>query len=206
MEPDLIVCGHAANVPEALRDIATSGAEVAVVDLSLKGASGLELIKDLKVLHPSVRVLVFSMHNDLDYVERALLAGAICFVDKQDAIQNIIIAIRRALKGECYISAGVAERLAERKIRSPRSENDLPRLSDRELEVFQSLAEGCELGQIAATLHLSIKTVHTYCDRLRQKMNLRTERDLLVEAVRWRERQCHEANPTCQRITDTIIS
>ena len=187
-ETDVVSCGQASGVTQALRGIEASRPDLVIVDLSLKGSSGLELIKELKTRHPSVRVLVLSMHNDVDHVERALRAGACGYMDKQDAAKNFVLGVRRTLRGKRYLTAELAEKLMERGIRGSDERDALGQFSDREREVFDLLAQGCETGHIAAALHLSVKTVHSYCERMKHKLSVRTERELLVEAVRRNER------------------
>lgn len=194
-EADLVACGQASSVPQALRGIGASQPDLVIVGLSFSNSSGLELIKELQIRHPSIRVLVLSMYNEMDQVERALRAGACGYIDKRETAKSIINGARRALRGRRYITAELAEKLLERRIRNSNGGDDRQQFSDREQEVFELLARGCETGQIAAALHLSIKTVHTYCDRMRHKMGVHTERELLVEAVRWNERRSDHGSP-----------
>jgi DNA-binding NarL/FixJ family response regulator len=189
-ESDLAACGQAQTIADALRQMAAQPPDAAVVDLSLPDGSGLELIKDLLARHPNVVVLVLSMHDDTDHMHRALRAGALGYITKDEAAQNFIPAIRIVLAGKRYLSPRLALKLAINLIEG----NNHPgataeHLSDRESEIFQMLGRGCEISQIATTYHLSVSTVHTYCDRMKQKFGVQTERELLVAAVRWNQQQ-----------------
>lgn len=187
-ETDLAVCGQAHTSADALQQMAAHPPDVAVVDLSLADGSGLELIKDLLALQPSVYVLVLSLHDDSEHIERALRAGAGGYVTKDEPVQHFIPALRAVAEGRRYLSPRVALQLANSRIAdSPHPGEQAKRLSNREQGIFEMLGRGCEIGQIAATYRLSVSTVHTYCERMKPKLGVRTERELLVAAVRWRE-------------------
>ena len=163
--------------------------DVAIVDLTLKDSSGLELIKDLKTCHPAVAVLVLSMHDEALYAERSLRAGATGYIMKRETTKKVIEAIRRVLEGKLYVSHAVAEAITVRSVAGniPKTQTPLERLSDRELEVFEMLGQGLGTRQIAETLKVSIKTVQVYCARAKEKMNLSSATELLREALRWNE-------------------
>jgi len=188
-QPDLIVCGEAETAPMALKLMASAKPEVAIVDISLKGGSGLELIKDIKISHPEVAVIVLSMHDERLYAERALRAGARGYIMKRETARNVIAAIRRVLEGKLYLSEKLSAWFAEKFVDGPASAFGSPveQLSDRELEVFQLLGEGQETRQIAESLHLSMKTVQAYCSRIKEKLKLANATELLREAIRWNE-------------------
>lgn len=189
-QADLVVCGEAADVPAATRGIVEQNPDVAIVDLSLKGGSGLELIKSVKSRCPHVAVIVLSMHDEKHYAERALRAGARGYVMKRDSTKRIVTAIRLVLQGKPCVSEDVAVELAQKFIGDHGlDDSPIERLSDRELEVFEFLGQGIETRQIAETLHVSIKTVQAYCARIKQKLCLTTATELLREAIRWHERQ-----------------
>ncbi len=174
-QPDLEVCGEAADVTEALRLIADTQPDLAVVDISLKASNGLDLIKRIKDHNHSVRTLVWSMHNESLYAERALRAGALGYVNKDQATNTIIDAIRRVLQGKVYLSDAMAEKLLHRSVGEGRKEIarlPIETLADRELEVFLLIGNGLKTAEIAEQLHLSVKTVETYRDRIRQKLDL----------------------------------
>jgi len=188
-QPDLAVCGESETAPQALQAIAHSKPDVAIVDLSLKDSSGIELIKGLKQSHPNVAVLVLSMHDEAHYAERALRAGARGYVMKRETTRKVIEAIRRILEGKLYVSERVTEAMTGRFVEGKRSGNFSPidELSDRELEVFEMLGQGQGTRQIAETLRVSVKTIQAYCARMKEKMNLNSATELLREAIRWNE-------------------
>ena len=188
-QPDLAVCGETESAPRALQAIAAAQPEVAIVDISLKDSSGIELIKNLKLSHPDVAVLVLSMHDESLYAERALRAGAKGYIMKRETTRKVIDGIRQILDGKVFVSDSVKEalalRLVENKTQTPRS--PVEQLSDRELEVFEMLGQGLGTRQIADALRVSIKTVQAYCARAKEKLNVRSATELLREAIRWNE-------------------
>lgn len=189
-QPDLRVCGEAEAGPPAREAILALKPHVAVVDISLKDSSGLELIKDLKQGCPEVAVLVLSMHEESQYAERALRAGARGYIMKRETATKVIEAIREVLAGKLYVSKALAAALAAQFVagKTLASGTVAELLSDRELEVFELLGEGRGTRQIAEVLGVSIKTVQAYCARIKEKLNLASATELLREAVRWRER------------------
>ncbi len=188
-QPDLAVCGETESAPQALQAIAQTKPDVAIVDISLKDSSGLELIKSLKQSEPAVAVLVLSMHDESLYAERALRAGAKGYIMKRETTKKVIDAIRRILEGKLYVSTTVAEAITARSVagKALTSESPIEQLSDRELEVFEMLGHGAGTRQIAEALRVSIKTVQAYCARMKEKMNLGSATELLREAIRWNE-------------------
>ena len=187
-QPDLVVCGEADDTAQALQTISTTKPEVAVVDLALKSGSGLELIKDLKQTCPEVAVVVISMHDELLYAERAFRAGARGYVMKRESTKKVVEAIRHVLDGKRYMSERVAAAMAEKLVEGQQvSTSPVALLSDRELEVFELLGQGQETRRIAESLHISVKTVQAFYVRIKEKLKLDTERELVREAVRWQE-------------------
>jgi DNA-binding NarL/FixJ family response regulator len=188
---DLIVCGEAEDAPRALQGILVLKPDVAILDISMSGRSGIELIKDLKQLQPDVGVIVLSMHDEMTYAERALRAGARGYIMKREATDKIVAAIRQVLAGKLYVSDHVQARLAEKFVGDtpPSSQSPVNLLSDRELEVFQLLGQGRDTKQIAEELQVGFKTVHTYCARIKEKLRLTKATELLREAVRWEEQR-----------------
>lgn len=188
---DLQVCGEAANASEALELVGTAKPDIAVVDISMEGGSGIELIKNIKALYPNVMVIVLSMHDEMLYAERALRAGARGYIMKREATKKILLALRAVLAGKLYISDKVNELMAEKFVegRLGSSESPLEQLSDRELEVFQLLGRGLSTRQIAEDLNVSFKTVQAYCARIKDKLNLTNATELLREAIRWHDSQ-----------------
>lgn len=192
-QPDLVVCGEAESAPQAMSAIAAAKPDVAIVDLSLKDSSGIELIKNLKQSHPSVAVLVLSMHDESLYAERALRAGARGYIMKRETTKKVVTAIRQVLEGKLYVSEQIAAAMTEKFVggRPATSDSPVTLLSDRELEIFQLLGQGRETKQIADDLHISLKTVQAYCDRIKEKLSLASATELRREAVRWEEQRHH---------------
>jgi DNA-binding NarL/FixJ family response regulator len=188
-QTDLAVCGEAETGPEALRAILDLKPDVAIVDISPKDSSGIELIKDLKQSIPGTAVLVLSMHEEPHYAERALRAGAKGYIVKRETTRKVIAAIRQVLAGAVYLSEQLASTLATQYVTGKRAPQASPveQLSDRELEVFELLGQGRGTRQIAEVLKVSVKTVQAYCARIKEKLNLNSATELLREAVRWHE-------------------
>jgi DNA-binding NarL/FixJ family response regulator len=188
-QPDLTMCCEAAAAAEAMRLIGTSKPDLAIVDLSLEGSSGLELIKDLQALHPEVPVLVMSMHDESLYAERLLRAGARGYVMKQAGGETVLGAIRCVLSGRVYLSPKMSEKLLDSFTgRRPRGSNSpIEQLSDREFEIFELLGEGKSTREIARQLHLSPKTVDVHRSHIKRKLELKDSISLIRYAVRWIE-------------------
>ncbi|MGA3180650.1 MAG: response regulator transcription factor [Verrucomicrobiota bacterium] len=186
-EADLTVCGESESAPEAFAAIGARRPDVAVVDISLKDSSGIELIKDLKESYPEVAVLVLSMHEESHYAQRALRAGARGYVMKRETTKEVIEAIRRIREGKIYLSGPLAEAMTAQFVEGKKlaSQSPLEQLSDRELEVFDMLGRGLGTRQIAERLRISLKTVQAYCARMKEKLNLGSGTELLREAIRW---------------------
>jgi DNA-binding NarL/FixJ family response regulator len=187
-QADLEVCGEAADMSEALRLVADTQPDVAVIDISLKTGSGIDLIKRIKDRNDSVRMLVWSMHSESLYAERALRVGALGYINKDQATDKIVEAIRRVLEGKVYLSDAMAEKMLHRAVGSDREEvtrSPLDALADRELEVFGLIGQGVKTAEIAERLHLSVKTVETYRDRIRQKLDLSNGTELAHYATQW---------------------
>ena len=186
-EHDLVVCGESGEAAGALTGIQAAQPDLILVDLSLQEGSGMELLKDLAVQHPSLPVLILSMHDEMIYAERALRAGARGYVMKGSTSQQVITAIRRVLSGKVFISDGVMSSIAT-KLGRPKSDRPpIHRLSDRELQVFEFLGQGLSTSEIAERMHLSVKTVQVYFARLKDKFGVAKAKELLREAFRWNE-------------------
>jgi DNA-binding NarL/FixJ family response regulator len=186
-QSDLEVCGEADDAVGALAAIAAAKPDVALVDLSLKTSSGLELVKDLVIQHPTVRVVVLSMYDELIYAERVVRAGASGYVMKRETNNNLLAAIRRVTAGGVFLSDRVMTVIAE-KMGAPkrlRSASIVDQLSDRELEVFRLMGRGRSTSQIAEEMRISIKTVQAYHARMKEKLGLKSATELLRAAVRW---------------------
>ena len=190
-QPDLEVCGEAENAAQALLGIAKTKPSLAIIDISLNAASGLELVKDLCIQHPSVASLVLSMHEEELYAERAMRAGARGYVRKRETSKNILAAIRRVLEGGIYISQKLSNAMAQKFLKGQEAvgvaQSRVGQLSDRELEVFQLLGKGRSTSEIADELHLSLKTVQAYSVRAKEKLGLTSAAELLREAILWVE-------------------
>jgi DNA-binding NarL/FixJ family response regulator len=187
-QPDLEVCGEAADTGEALRLVAETQPDVAVVDISLKTGNGIDLIKRIKDRNDHVRILVWSMHSESLYAERALRNGALGYISKDQATDRIVEAIGQVLAGKVWLSETMAERLLHRAVGTRRLEatrSPLDALADRELEVFRLIGQGVKTAAIAERLHLSVKTVETYRDRIRQKLDLSDGTRLAHYATQW---------------------
>jgi len=188
-QTDLTVCGEAATAAEAIGAIAASNPAVAIVDIALKDSSGIELIKDLKKTSPALTVLVLSMHEESQYAERALRAGAKGYVMKRETTKKVIDAIRRVLEGKFYLSDAVAQIITTQFVegKTLATLSPVEQLSDRELAVFEMLGQGLGTRHIAQTLRVSIKTVQAYCARMKEKLNLHSATELVREAIRHQE-------------------
>jgi DNA-binding NarL/FixJ family response regulator len=187
-QPDLEVCGEAADTGEALHQIAETDPDVAVIDISLKTGDGIDLIKRIRDRNDHVRILVWSMHSESLYAERALRAGALGYVNKDQATDQIVEAIRRVLQGKVFLSETMSQRLLQQAVGSSRPEvesSPVDVLADRELEVFLLIGQGVKTAEIAERLHLSIKTIETYRDRIRQKLKLSDGTRLAHFAAQW---------------------
>ena len=179
------IAGEATNGHEALERVRAGGFDILLLDLSMPGKSGIELIKQVKDESPKLRVLVLTMHEEDQYAVRAIRAGASGYLTKESAPGQLVLAIRRLAEGRLYISPNVAEHLALDV--QPRGDEAPHRhLSDREFEVFQLLVHGRSVSEIAAQLHLSVKTVSTHKTRILQKMNASSVADLVRYAVHHR--------------------
>ena len=191
-ESGLEVCGEAEDTPQALESLSRSKADLAVVDLSLKGDSGLELVKKIRARFPRLPVLVLSMHEESLFAERVLQAGGSGYIMKQEAPAEVMTAIRRVLGGSIYVSDKVQERILRSFVQRP-SGNDAPvgaaspvaLLSDRELEVFQLLGQGLGTRQVAEALYLSVNTIETYRQRIKKKLALGSAAELVHHAIEW---------------------
>jgi DNA-binding NarL/FixJ family response regulator len=184
-EPDLVVSAEAENAQQALRSAGASAPDLAIVDLTLPGVGGFELIKALRAMHPLLPVLVLSMHDDAYYAERALRAGAAGYVSKLDAPDMLVRAIRRVLAGQRHLSERAASAVLA-SLGGPRSAERSPieRLSDRELEVFRLIGQGLGTRQVAESLCLSVKTVESHRARIKDKLGLKSGIELAQRAVR----------------------
>jgi DNA-binding NarL/FixJ family response regulator len=185
-ENDLIVCGEADDARGALEAIDRLKPDIAIVDIMLKDINGIELIKKIKSRLGKLPVLVMSMHDESLYAERALRAGARGYIMKEEATDKMLIAIRRVMQGEIYLSERMISRILHR-LADGKSQADSPldRLSDRELEVFRLIGEGLGTRQIAERLTVSVKTIESYRAHIKEKLELNTSTEVMHQAVQW---------------------
>jgi DNA-binding NarL/FixJ family response regulator len=185
-EPDMVVCGEAENAQQAAEAIVKHAPDLILADITLPGKSGLELVKDLKVMYPNLAVLALSMHDESLYAERMLRAGASGYITKQQPPEELVKAIRQVLNNQVYVSKDVSESLLRRfsgKTQSNRSPMEI--LTDREFEILQLLGKGATAKEISGQLHLSVKTVAVHNTNIRKKLNLKNSAQLIRFAVQW---------------------
>jgi DNA-binding NarL/FixJ family response regulator len=184
-EPDLVVCGEADGVRTAIAAAAQTHPDVALVDLSVADGDGLELIRDLRNRFPEVRSLVLSMYDETVYAERALRAGARGYIMKAEAATSVMDGIRTVLRGEIYLSERMSARLGGSRTRRPAdvSPAGLESLSDRELQVLRCVGRGMSTREVAEELFISVKTVETHREHLKQKLGLVSSGELLRYAI-----------------------
>jgi DNA-binding NarL/FixJ family response regulator len=186
-EPDLLVCGEAEDRHDAIAAVAAQHPDLAIIDLALKNSDGLELIKDIRSRWPKVHMLVVSMHDESLYAERVIRAGAQGYITKQEATRKILLAIRRVLEGSIYLNERVAAHIIGRLTARSGNVAAAPSevLADRELQVFDLTGRGLNTNDIAARLHIAVKTVETYRARIKDKLNLKDSSELLQLAISW---------------------
>jgi DNA-binding NarL/FixJ family response regulator len=186
-EPDLIVSGQAEEAHSALKGIAACRPDIVIVDISLSGPDGLDVIKTIRTTDASLPVLVLSMHEETVYAERALRAGANGYIMKQEATEKVLVALRRILNHEIYVSERIASKLLRQYVSGAVTAKQSPvsELTDRELEVFRLIGEGHGTRQIAEGLHVSVKTVESYQAHIKEKLSLRSARELVQHAIQW---------------------
>lgn len=185
-EPDLEVCGEARSCRETLKQLDATQPDVVIIDISLQGGNGIDVIKEIKSRANKVKMLVASMHDENVYAERALRAGAMGYVNKHEAVDEIVGAIRRVLQNKVYLSENMANRVLNRVVhREDTSPSPIDCLTDRELEVFRLIGQGVTTKQIANQLCLSVKTVETYRHRMKAKLSLASGNELTVHAAQW---------------------
>jgi len=187
VEPDLMLCGEFASGEEALTGMEEVNPDLIVVDIGLKGINGIELIKRIRSRHAHPKMLVSSMYDESLYAERVLRAGARGYINKEEAPENVIKAIREVLTGGVYLSPLMKDRLLDVMIGGAEGSEQSPvdTLSDRELEVFSLIGRGLTTREIANRLHLSVKTIETHREHLRSKLNISSSAELMRHAVQW---------------------
>jgi DNA-binding NarL/FixJ family response regulator len=186
-EEDLIVCGHAEDVNRAWEQIQKLTPDMILADITLHNSDGIELVRQLNHHSRKIPVLMLSMHDELLYAERSLQAGAMGYIMKQEAMESVVSAIRHVLAGKIYLNEKVKEHILSHLADRFQDRDKSPglRLTDREMEVFGMIGKGLSTRQIAANLHLSIKTIGTYRERIKEKLNVRHTNELVRCAVHW---------------------
>lgn len=186
-EADMTVCGEAEDAPKAFELVGTLRPDVAVVDISLKSGNGIEFIKNVKARYPELPILVLSMHDESLYAERALRAGGLGYIMKEEAIEQVLVAIRRVLTGEIFLSDKMKSKMLQQLAngRTKAIVSPIEHLTDRELEVFRLIGEGHSTRQIAGELHLSVRTVEAYREYIKAKLNLKNSTELVQHAFHW---------------------
>jgi DNA-binding NarL/FixJ family response regulator len=186
-EPDLEICGEAADCATATGEVGKLHPDVVIVDISLRGNSGIELIKNIKALDPKIQIVVLSVHDESVYALRVLKAGAKAYVTKQDIASKVVDAIRKVRKGQMYVSEQVSSQMLNRMVKGEDEQDDSPvaSLSDRELEVVTLIGSGLATREIAARMHVSVKTVETHRAHIKTKVNVSTATQLVQFCFRW---------------------
>ena len=186
-EKDIVCCGEADNVADAKRLVEETKPDLMLLDLRLKSGDALDLIKSMKVEQPELKILVISQHDEMLFAERALRAGASGYVMKENATEEIFAAVRRVLAGELYFSQQVAAAAVRRSLvaKPDASRTGIERLSDRELQVFQLIGASFSTREIAEQFNLSVKTIETHRENIKQKLQLRDATELIRRAESW---------------------
>ncbi|MEN6624000.1 MAG: response regulator transcription factor [Smithella sp.] len=190
-ESDLAVCGEAEDKIKAWSEIQRLKPDLVILDLSLKDGDGISLIKDISKNYKNMPVLVVSMHDESIFAERSLIAGAKGYINKRETSVSIIEAIHCLLKGKVFISDTIKEEILYHLVSGSDSDNKFPidRLTDRELEVFQLIGKGLSSNEIASKLNLSIKTIGTYRERIKEKLHIKHASELTRHAMLWAENE-----------------
>jgi DNA-binding NarL/FixJ family response regulator len=188
--PDLEVCGEAGDMASALQLLDSITPDLAIVDLSLSGGSlsggsGLDLIEHIRARNNKILILVASMHDESLYAERVLAVGAHGYINKQEAQEKIILAIRLVLSGKVYLSEKMTERMLNKLVSGTDDKHGIQSLSNRELQVFEMIGQGIAPGKMAKQLNLSVKTIETHQAHIKKKLGLTSAHKLTHRAIRW---------------------
>jgi DNA-binding NarL/FixJ family response regulator len=202
-QPDMTVVGEAGDSDEALRMLAAAPVDLVLTDVTMPGRTGFEFIRDLREHYPNIAVLVVSMHDELLYAQRMMHAGAQGYIMKAAGVEQVLVAIRRVLAGEIYLSPAASDRVLEDLVGRPRrgSSSPLAKLTDREFEIFQLIGRGQNTRAIAAQLTLSPKTVDVHRGHIRKKLGLENAAAVVHAAARWVESAGHSETGMPQRLT-----
>ena len=187
-EPDLTVCGVADEGESVTASLTSLAPDILVLDIALRGPDGIDVLKSIRAAGLTLPILVLSMHDETIYAERALRAGADGYIMKQEATEKVLIAIRRILSHEIYVSERIANEMLQHLVvrQAKPQRTSIATLSDRELEVFRLIGFGHSTREIADELHLSIKTIEGYQAHIKEKLGLRTARAMMQRAIEWR--------------------
>ncbi|MGO9139396.1 MAG: response regulator transcription factor [Syntrophales bacterium] len=196
-ENDLVVCGEAEDTGRAWNEIQRLKPDIVIVDISLKGGDGFSLIKEIKRYYKNLPVLVVSMHDESRFAERSLIAGAKGYINKQETSGSIVDAIHSLLSGKIYVSEKIKEEILNKLVGriDDYDKSPIERLTDRELEVFQLIGKGFSTNEIAGKLKLSAKTIGTYRERIKEKLNLKHTSELIRHAMLWVENEYIDVAP-----------
>ncbi|MGV3532651.1 MAG: response regulator [Chthoniobacteraceae bacterium] len=199
-EPDFLVCGEASSAPQALSALRTVDADAAVIDVSLQGANGIELLKQIRAEHPDLPVLMLSMHDEKHYALRALRAGPAGYIMKREDVDTFLTALRRVVAGETVVSPTFGQELIYRVVSSENSQSDSPInvLTDREVEVLQHIGEGRSSREIATDLNLSVKTVESHRLHMKEKLRLKNAAELVRFATDWVAQQSESSGDAAE--------
>lgn len=185
MEPDMEVCGEAADMSEALKCIETNCPDLAIIDISLKSGQSLGLIEQIKAQHENIKMLVSSVQDEMLFAERSLRAGALGYIPKDESTDKMLCAIRQVLRGEVYLTPRMTNRLMHNIAGKPPETDPIKTLSNREVEVFEMIGQGLTTQQIAHKLQLSVKTIETHREKIKGKLDLKNSAELNRRAVQW---------------------
>ena len=194
-QPDMQVCGGVSSAAEALSSVERLKPDMLIVDISINGTNGIELIKSIRAQYPDLPALMLSSHDENLYAERALRAGARGYIMKAAPSEKVVEAIRRVLGGALYLSEAIGCRLLDTFLNGRTTQGSasaVEQLSDRELEIFHALGEGRSTREIAMTLFLSVKTVETHRSHIKEKLKIQSAPELIRAAVEWVNRQAHK--------------
>lgn len=188
-EPDMVVCDFAEDVDSARDVIEQSQPDLVIVDLTLKNSNGIELIKEIGQKQKNISFLVLSMHDESLHAERCILAGAKGYIMKQEASESVVEAVRQILSGNIYVSPAIMSNILNKFQHEPETLNESPlkRLTDREIQIFQLIGKGLSTGEISCQLKISVKTIGTYRERIKEKLAIKQGSELVRKAVVWSE-------------------
>ena len=195
-ENDFVVCGLAADMAEARRALAEQDVDMAIIDITLADENGLDLIREIRSSGSDLAILVLSMHDESVWAERAIRAGARGYIMKKEASESVVCALRNIRKGQIHVSPDMVSILLDRMHQGSRNQGTctVDLLTDRELEVFRLIGSGLTTRKIALKMHLSIKTIGTYRDRIKQNLGLKNGTELSRRAVLWVEQESPGTN------------